>query len=1375
MENIKQKFCHAYDLPWSGVRFLFNGERIQDYDTAKSLGIISGDVIEVFLEMTGGGKQKKYPKEKRKDLSQDPTQILELLDMTSEESNQEIEDVLNMSGKTSEEKQIEISHETEILSNELIHEEQEEGKNSEHYESEEEFEYAKGKPLKKLVTDMSQKSMGNEFKDSIVIDENKTTNIETPQKRAKLFEKYQLKTPSPLQKLAKVNKEEMNMFSLAVHLYAEEKLGGIKGLQRCRLRDVHFREILEFAGPGTMYNLIKGRSALQYKCLWRNSAKSKENFRGHSVSGFENESKVHEPSIQFCPFQHCSQDMGSPFNRLETDIRLITPKRNENIHLSKNHFESFSRKLFPENKSNQRKMTSGYSLETIEEEYEPGALIEEEEVTQSPTKNYLLDRKRKLVEEMEIVKNKLGKYDAEQIENDRTDTSYKSLSLLKCQQDGCHKLFESMFGLLKHQKSQHTNENIPKNLETCKICGKGVIYIDKHIRTVHKDGLGEETCSVCLKMVKKLEMKTHRGQCIFCPVCGKKEKKRLRLIDHIKKCKHMRKLDPVQNQPLDLSSPLKPQSSLSVPVLSTPSGSDYILPTQNHLKKMLPIQTPSDTKVPISSPSHQHISNPDHFTISEPTPVTNLRPHISKSDLASRNEKDTYDEYEDTARTENEQKARVFVAASKNKDNLHSMRTKFPFDTNTDEEYHSEYEETDTVEYTRERRHNKDNLELQLREADGMKNLAAEGDKEVITQFRSFMQKTTCGENNDAVEPSTIGIYTRAVEKDLLKAFHDLFDPFDSRWLLDCTTKKECTVEGEARVHVSPTEPIYLTARVLRKALERYRSSEAGQQRAQLIAAARQFMQFIELYFNNKLNLYGFETLQKVIDYHNQVKSFIDSTKLWKTSNKDKKTTIKKNKVLKEYENPNFEAEILENSQKYFKSKERRKHIGLVLHYAENEHLKPTDKEFTNMGNILIGEVVISSGCRPVVAYRLPGGEYVSKKAGFNTRSITPEDCVVDEEQENTKIYSRLNPNLPPKHLACKHQLQLKVAICPENCVDQCVPEGFNIQCTWDKTRPSGGYSYLHLAKPIKDLLDMYDRIKRRFFEGRKPSKYIDEKWLDSEKTPFFLQSSGKPFKSVDLSHVSKAMGIDVTAYSFRKIVSTWALSHESKEIRDAEGPALQHSLRVGVEHYKQNNELQPQKLTQTYIQEESILPDELREEIQRTEIKFRSKTAQTDSIRQRKQHESMMQESKAKKKILRERKPLGPKHRVLGDDRDEFTKLVEDVTGINIQKTHKQWRPLPWRNLIVRIVCETKGEPGTRLRDLWLRIYKGDLQWGVRDERLRAKEDNWPRKDSNAYLQKKDRNSWIAFAILKSLQVYSKAVAKENYVRIIYQCEIKS
>ena len=563
------------------------------------------------------------------------------------------------------------------------------------------------------------------------------------------------------------------------------------------------------------------------------------------------------------------------------------------------------------------------------------------------------------------------------------------------------------------------------------------------------------------------------------------------------------------------------------------------------------------------------------------------------------------------------------------KNTLSKQRSKYPFDNEDEEFYLSEYEDEDQIEYTSKRRQNKDKLELNLRAIDDIKKSDCKGDDEIIRRFRSFMQTISnsgnpTGEFSKFQETSTVGMYTRAIERDVLRAFHELFDPFDSMWLLDCTSPKVCTFEGEERRFVNPEEPIYVTSRILRKALEKYESGDMGQQKVAVLSATVQFMNFIELHFNNKLNLYGREPLERVMTYHNGVKSFINGTKVWKTCNKDKKRKLKNNKVLKEYRKPNHESEVLENYQKYLKKPERFFNIRKILKFSSDGESKPSDKEFTELGKIAMGEVITSTGCRPVVAYRLPVRAYVGKKPGFNPRHITKEDCTVDEENDSKKIFRRLNPSLPPKQLACTHQLEQKVAICPESCADRCDPEGYNIYCDWDKTRDTNGPSYLHLAKPIKDILDLYDIIKSRFFEGRK-SKTGEENWLHNENTHYFLNSNGSPFTAVDLKHLSELMGVDVTAYSFRQIVSTWALTHDSEEIRSAEGEALQHSLRVAHDHYLQNKMLKPQNLTQTYIEEEGILPQDLVEEIKQTEIKVKEKVSETEKRRQKKQHSAML------------------------------------------------------------------------------------------------------------------------------------------------------
>lgn len=60
-----------------------------------------------------------------------------------------------------------------------------------------------------------------------------------------------------------------------------------------------------------------------------------------------------------------------------------------------------------------------------------------------------------------------------------------------------------------------------------------------------------------------------------------------------------------------------------------------------------------------------------------------------------------------------------------------------------------------------------------------------------------------------------------------------------------------------------------------------------------------------------------------------------------------------------------------------------------------------------------------------------------------------------------------------------------------------------------------------------------------------------------------------------------------------------------------------------------------------------------------------------------------MLQESETNKELQRENRPLGPRHRVLGVDRNKFKELVEDITGENIEGTLKQRKPLKLRTLL--------------------------------------------------------------------------------------------
>ena len=55
MGDLRMKFCTDYEMKLSNLKFVLDGQRIHDDETANTLGLVNGDVIEIFTEMLGGG------------------------------------------------------------------------------------------------------------------------------------------------------------------------------------------------------------------------------------------------------------------------------------------------------------------------------------------------------------------------------------------------------------------------------------------------------------------------------------------------------------------------------------------------------------------------------------------------------------------------------------------------------------------------------------------------------------------------------------------------------------------------------------------------------------------------------------------------------------------------------------------------------------------------------------------------------------------------------------------------------------------------------------------------------------------------------------------------------------------------------------------------------------------------------------------------------------------------------------------------------------------------------------------------------------------------------------------------------------------------
>ena len=610
---------------------------------------------------------------------------------------------------------------------------------------------------------------------------------------------------------------------------------------------------------------------------------------------------------------------------------------------------------------------------------------------------------------------------------------------------------------------------------------------------------------------------------------------------------------------------------------------------------------------------------------------------------------------------------------------------------------------------------------------------------------------------------STVNMYTGALRNYILPATRSLIQPCNTLWFLDCITPKEYTFEGKQTTFVKPQEPIYMRARIVKEALKisQDKGGDKGGQRGTILSAASKFMDFIELHFTDNLNLYGPEPLSKIILYHNSVRKVTTAKGVWRKLNNEKDYVQITNKLRKDYEYPNKDIDILRKYQIYKESPDRINKLKKTISLCKSPEC-PSTSEILEMERFLMGEVIAATGKRSIVVMGMSLGAWIARTPGFNQYNDSESKPNNDGMKEKNNFYNRVNPSLPPKEKACQHQLENNSADCPIMYENRCKPDGYNILIDHDKGQDSKKSSYMHIPIEITDLMELFDVKRTQYFSGRESPVTDNKDWLEDENMPFFLNANCTAFKFLDLSHLSEALGTDVTSYVHRKMISKWGPTHNSKEIRELEGESLQHDDKVAQKNYLLSKQVIPQKFTQTYIEEENIFPQSFTDQINKTSESIKQLIKEKERKRKEKQMERLIHENINYKNVLNENKKLGPRKRVLQSDTKHFMKLIGTITRSRNNCSIKEKTPKEWRNYIMRLVCSTKGPHGEELRNLWKKIYAGNLEWGVINARMAAKDNGWTVRDKRP--KGNDRNSWICWNIRKScLQLLPKSSMDKN------------
>ena len=553
----------------------------------------------------------------------------------------------------------------------------------------------------------------------------------TPTGRHTFLKNWGLHTPSPIMKKTKITEFEMKSLSVAVHLWADRKKGGVKFLHSVRLTEDHFRDILSYAGPDSKWNIIKGWTVKKMKNLWKNNYGGSASYRGHKTTGFQNKNGMHQPTIDFCPFSHCDSGLLSP---MDIDLMILTPEKRKTDN------KILSRNLFPdqESSSSTKDKLAGCGNDKDDE-----SKAFEEEL------NLVKNSSEVLIQSTNI-SNELEKLPADQ----NVESTEHAFGCPKCS-----KVFKSFDGLKRHFKIIHSDEDFEKPESYCNICKKRVSYLIQHIRVMHSERVKAQFCDICLQEIN-INMKLHRKTCIKCIYCSYENPRKQRLLAHIEKCPENK-----EQEPMDLRTPEK--------IINDKRKSQNDCPLD---LKSLEEEKNSEKESQIGDPLNLQ-KYPSFDSIVLGRGKEKNKPKSSRTETYVSGE-NTSLVNKDSMEANQCETRKIDETFKKNKTKFdektfEKKRSRYPFDQNTiEEEYYSEFDCSDTEEFTIERRNNKDDIELQLRAIDEMKNPRNEGDVEIVEQFRTFMKnkhekegKNVKGEKKDAfsdqLQPSTIELYTK--------------------------------------------------------------------------------------------------------------------------------------------------------------------------------------------------------------------------------------------------------------------------------------------------------------------------------------------------------------------------------------------------------------------------------------------------------------------------------------------------------------------------------------------------------------------------------------------------------------------------------------
>lgn len=397
---------------------------------------------------------------------------------------------------------------------------------------------------------------------------------------------------------------------------------------------------------------------------------------------------------------------------------------------------------------------------------------------------------------------------------------------------------------------------------------------------------------------------------------------------------------------------------------------------------------------------------------------------------------------------------------------------------------------------------------------------------------------------------------------------------------------------------------------------------------------------------------------------------------------------------------------IMSGVQDYVNSDEYNYQKTLLIELACKKTKIPTEKEYMNSTNWLLEQLVCLGGNRPCALLGITLRDWEDRKPGYcpffqDEENETTEDDPVNDQRKILK-----NPYKKPIGSDIKE------------------PTGVIVHSETDKIAV-GQPCYIWFPNALVELVNDHSLMAQKILP-----RSVD---IYHPTTRLFLNSKGKGITKIECKHFKEYIGLPITAYDFRRSLSTFCLDSKVEAIRSAEPSILRHRKETGYAYYYQKHGEKVEYVSIQYAMKHGLIKAE-EESVDSYCITLHEKAKDEEWELAQKRAGKALEYSQEvvnkRKKSLNDARQKGGRNWILPHEYDAFIEGIEEAILIEERKKKAGQKPGPFSNLLnykpgqegagtfppneiwqldmFRVLFGLTGEKGDAMRKVELSVYDG-------------------------------------------------------------------